>query len=48
MIVAKPGIDSIKELKGKKIGLEIGLVEHLLLLKALEKNGLKESATSSW
>ena len=30
-------------LKGKKIGLEIGLVEHLMLLKGLEKNGMKES-----
>ena len=43
MIVAKPGIDSIKALKGKKVGLEIGLVEHLMLTKALEKNGLKIS-----
>lgn len=43
MIVAKPGIDSIKDLKGKKIGVEIGLVDHLLLLKALQLNGLKES-----
>ena len=41
MIVAKKGIDSIKALKGKKIGLETGLVEHLMLTKALEKNGLK-------
>ena len=43
MIVAKRGIKSIKELKGKKIGLEVGLVEHLMLDKALEKNGMKES-----
>ena len=43
MIVAKPGIKSIKDLKGKKIGLETGFVEHLLLLKGLEKNGMKES-----
>ena len=42
MIVAKPGIASVKALKGKKIGLELGLVEHLLLVKGLEKNGLKE------
>ena len=41
MIVAKKGISSIKALKGKKVGLEIGLVEHLMLTKALEKNGLK-------
>ena len=43
MIVAKPGIDGLKGLKGKKVGLEVGLVEHLLLLKGLEKAGLKES-----
>lgn len=43
MIVAKPGIRSLKELKGKKVGIEIGLVEHLLLSKGLQKAGLKES-----
>src|SRR5210317_1659134 len=36
MIVAKPGIKSVKQLKGKKIGVEVGYVGHLLLLKALE------------
>ena len=43
MLVAKPGINSIKELKGKKIGVELGFVDHLLVLKALEANGMKES-----
>jgi NitT/TauT family transport system substrate-binding protein len=43
MIVGKPGINSVKDLKGKKIGLELNLVEHLLLLKALELNGMQES-----
>lgn len=43
MIVAKPGINSIKDLKGKKIGLELGFVEHLMLLKALEANGMTEA-----
>jgi len=43
MIVAKPGIDSVKDLKGKKIGVEVGFVDHLLLLKALEAANLKES-----
>jgi NitT/TauT family transport system substrate-binding protein len=42
MLVAKPGITSVKELKGKKIGVELGFVDHLLVLKALEANGLKE------
>jgi NitT/TauT family transport system substrate-binding protein len=43
MIVAKPGIHSIKELKGRKIGLEVGFVEHLMLLNALKKAGMTES-----
>ena len=43
MIVGKPGIKSIKDLKGQKVGLEATLVEHLLLLKALEANGMKQS-----
>jgi NitT/TauT family transport system substrate-binding protein len=43
MIVAKPGITSIKDLKGKKVGIEIGFVEHLLLLNGLKKAGLTES-----
>lgn len=43
MIIAKPGIKSVKELKGKKIGLEVGLVEHLMLLNALKKNGMTEA-----
>jgi NitT/TauT family transport system substrate-binding protein len=42
MIVAKPGIESVKDLKGKKVGVELTLVDHLLLLKALEANGLSE------
>lgn len=41
MIVAAPGIESMKDLKGKKVGLEEGFVEHLLLLTGLEKNGMK-------
>jgi NitT/TauT family transport system substrate-binding protein len=42
MIVAKPAIKSLKDLKGKKIGLEVGIVEHLLLLHALETSGMRE------
>jgi NitT/TauT family transport system substrate-binding protein len=40
MIVARPGILSLQDLKGKKIGIEIGLVEHLLLLDGLKKAGM--------
>ncbi len=42
MVVAVPGIKSIKDLKGKKIGVEVGFVDHLLLLKGLEANGMAE------
>jgi NitT/TauT family transport system substrate-binding protein len=40
MVVAAPGINSFKDLKGKKIGVETGFVCHLLLLTGLEKNGM--------
>lgn len=43
MIIGAPGIKSIKALKGKKVGVEVGFVSHLLLLNALEKNGMTES-----
>ncbi len=43
MIFAKPGIKSLKDLKGKKVAVEVGLVEHLLLVNGLKKAGLKES-----
>jgi len=43
MVVAAPGIESVADLKGKKIGVEVGFVGHLLLLNALEKAGLSES-----
>ncbi len=42
MIVARPGIKTFKDLKGKKIGIETGFVEHLMLLKGLEANGMTE------
>jgi len=43
MIVAKPGIKSMADLKGKKIGVEVGFVDHLLLLNGLQAAKLKES-----
>jgi NitT/TauT family transport system substrate-binding protein len=42
MIVAKPGIKSMTDLKGKKIGVEVGFVDHLLLLNALKANKMTE------
>jgi NitT/TauT family transport system substrate-binding protein len=42
-IIGRPNIATFKDLKGKKVGLELTLVEHLLFLKACEKNGIKPS-----
>lgn len=42
MIIGKPGINSLKDLNGKKVGVEYGLVEHELLLKGLQENGMSE------
>ena len=41
-IVARSGIADVKALKGKKIGVEVGFLSHLLLIKALEDNGMTE------
>jgi NitT/TauT family transport system substrate-binding protein len=43
MIIGKPGIESIEDLKGEKVGIEATLVEHLLLLEALKQNGMSQS-----
>lgn len=43
MVIANPGITSVKQLKGKKVGVEVGFVGHLLLLNALKANGLSEA-----
>ena len=43
MFVASPGIDSVKDMKGKKVGVEQGFVSHLLVLKALEAAGMSEA-----
>src|SRR5215510_5511728 len=42
-VIAKPGIKTLKDLKGKKIGLELTLVEQLLLLQGLDKVGMKQA-----
>lgn len=44
MVVGAPGIGKLADLKGKKIGLEVGFVEHLLFLTGLEKAGVPEDA----
>ncbi len=43
MIVGAPGITNLVDLKGKKVGVEVGFVEHLLLLNGLEKSGMTEA-----
>ncbi len=43
MIIGAPGVNSIKDLKGKKVGVELTLVEHMLLLQALKVNGMSQS-----
>ena len=42
VIIGKAGIQGLADLKGQKVGVEIGLVEHLLLVNGLEKVGLPE------
>lgn len=43
IIVGKPGTKSLADLKGKKVGIEVGLVEHLLLQNGLAKMKIPES-----
>jgi NitT/TauT family transport system substrate-binding protein len=40
MVVARAGIDKVEQLKGKKVGVEVGFVSHLLLLNALKAHKL--------
>jgi len=40
-VIGKPGVKAFAQLKGKKVGLELTLVEHLLFLQALEKFKMK-------
>ena len=41
-MIAAPGINSVKDLKGKRVATELGTVDHFLMLKALEANGMTE------
>jgi NitT/TauT family transport system substrate-binding protein len=42
MVVARAGITTVGQLKGKKVGVEVGFVSHLLLLNALKAAKLTE------
>ncbi len=41
-LVATKDIKTVEDLKGKKVGTEIGTIEHFFMLTALEQAGLKE------
>lgn len=42
-IVAKPGIKSLEDLRGKRVGAKLGTVNHLILLEALKAHQIKPS-----
>lgn len=42
MIVARAGVRTMQDLRGRKIGVETGLVDHLLVLDALKKAGMTQ------
>lgn len=41
-LIAQPGINSIKDLRGKKVATELGTCDHFMLLRALETVGMTE------
>jgi NitT/TauT family transport system substrate-binding protein len=43
MIVARAGIPDLASLRSRRIGVEIGFVDHLLLMEALKTAGLSEA-----
>jgi NitT/TauT family transport system substrate-binding protein len=42
MVVGKPGLGGLAALKGKKVGVEVGFVSHLLLINALKSAKLTD------
>jgi NitT/TauT family transport system substrate-binding protein len=42
-IVAKPAIQSVEDLRGKRVGAKLGTVNHLILLEALRAHQVKPS-----
>jgi len=46
IIIGKAGTKGLADLKGKKVGIEVGLVEHLLLINGLQKAKIPESAVT--
>jgi len=39
-LVARPGINSVKDLKGRNVAAQVGVVSNLLLIQALKANGM--------
>uniref|UniRef100_UPI0037BF7EAB ABC transporter substrate-binding protein n=1 Tax=Arenimonas sp. TaxID=1872635 RepID=UPI0037BF7EAB len=44
VIIAKPGITSVKDLAGRRVGFEEGALGRYMLTRALELNGMKPDA----
>jgi NitT/TauT family transport system substrate-binding protein len=42
MVVAQPKIKNVAGLKGKKVGVEVGFISHLMLINALKSAGLTD------
>ena len=42
-LVARRGIGGLRELRGKRVGAEIGSISHYVLLRALDSTGMSES-----
>jgi NitT/TauT family transport system substrate-binding protein len=45
-IIGGPKVKTFKDLKGKKVGVELTLVDHLLFMKGIEKFGMKAEDVS--
>jgi NitT/TauT family transport system substrate-binding protein len=42
-IIARPGIEQVRDLRGQRVGVESGSVSHFVLLRALAQAGLREN-----
>lgn len=43
MVIGGPNVASLADLRGKRIGVEVGFVSHLILMQALQSAGISES-----
>jgi NitT/TauT family transport system substrate-binding protein len=43
MVVVRPGIKSLRDLRNKKVAVEVGFVDHLLLMEGLKTVGMSEA-----